>query len=411
MSRIGAIVKEIKPTQDYICKRDHSQWRLAHQAAISLSRPCRKPLYDIYEFTTDIDALSTGIIERTVLEIMQKKFRLVDAGGKENEKLTNMFEATWFKDFMRYGVGSRYWGHSLVELGNIITLDGVMAFDGVTLVPRRHVIPELGVVVRNVSDDYKSGIPYTDNVWEVESGRKNDLGIFLKTTPHVISKKHCQIFWDDLGERFGIPIIYATTTTQNSLDIDRLEGALSGGGANQWGILPTGTTLQIVETAKGDVFQVFDKRIERANKEISIALAGQTMVFEDGSSRAQGEVHERGFEKIVWQMADELKDTVNNRLLPRMAILGFPVGGYRFDWNDSYDYSPEEMYKVEQMLITGGFEIDTKYFIDKYGIPIIGRNTQQLPTDDKTKLSATSANQPPTATSANQPPSAKSFFD
>lgn len=392
LTRVESIIKEIKPTQDFVCKRDHSQWRAAHQAAINVSRPNRKPLYDIYEFTTSIDTMGSGIIERTMLEIMQKKFRLVDSKGNENQEQTNILEATWFKDFMRHALEARYWGHSLIELGNIIMVDNTMAFDEVTLIPRRHVVPELGVVVRNISDDYKNGIPYRDNVWVVECGRKTDLGIFLKTTPHVMSKKHCQIFWDDLGERFGIPIIYATTSTQNPNNIDDLQNALSGGGANQWGILPTGTTLQIVETAKGDIFQVYDKRIERANKEISIALAGQTMVFDNGSSRSQGEVHERGFEKIVWQMADMLKDTINNSLLPRMDRLGFPVAGYRFDWNDSYDYSPEEIYKVEQMLISGGYEINNKYFIDKYGIPITGKTTQQL-------------------NSANETPSAKNFFD
>lgn len=373
VQRAQTVIQELKRTQPSVTKKDIGDWRKAHQIALNVENPQRKILYDIYDFTTDIDTTVTGIVARTRLEIMQKKFRLIDSKGVENVELTNVLEATWFKDFMLHSLEANYYGHSLVELGDVVVgVDGVMGLSGVKLLPRRHVIPEYGVVVRQVGDEPKKGIPYRDNQWVVESGRSDSLGLFLKVTPHVISKKHCQIFWDDFAERFGMPIIFATTASQNPSDIDKLNGAFANSGSNAYAILPAGTTLQMIETSKGDAFQVFDQRIERANKEICIALAGQTMVFEDGSSRSQAEVHERGFEKIIWQFADALKDTINNQLLPRLVMLGFPFAGYRFDWNDSYDYSPKEMLGVEQMLLNAGFEVDAKYFVNKYGIPITG---------------------------------------
>jgi len=51
-----------------------------------------------------------------------------------------------------------------------------------------------------------------------------------------------------------------------------------------YAVLPTGTEIQIVESAKSDAYNVYDKRVDRANSEISKLIIGQTMTIEDGSS-------------------------------------------------------------------------------------------------------------------------------
>jgi hypothetical protein len=185
-----------------------------------------------------------------------------------------------------------------------------------------------------------------------------------------------QIFWDNFAERFGIPIIYATTETRNDSDRVKVENMLSNFGNNTWGFFPAGVKLDLLETTKGDAFRVFDTRIIRANKEISIGLAGQTMAFEDGASRAQGEVHERGFEEIKTAVATRLKFLINFQLLPKMLMHGFPVQGHTFEWDYSAKYTPEQMRAIEQMLLNN-YEIDPKYFIDKYNITITGVKTRE----------------------------------
>lgn len=51
---------------------------------------------------------------------------------------------------------------------------------------------------------------------------------------------------------------------------------------------------------------------------------------------------------------------------------GFPLNGYRFDWYEGIDFTPEQQIAYEEMLLDR-FEIDPKYFIDKYNVPIIGK--------------------------------------
>ncbi|MDR2361583.1 MAG: DUF935 domain-containing protein [Prevotellaceae bacterium] len=374
VERTRQIITELDAKAARLVKNDVAQWRAAHQQALNIENPKRINLYNIYDFTADIDTHVAGVVERTKLGVMQSRFKLTDKNGNENYDITALFETPWFWHFMSFALDAEYYGNSLIQLGNVILKEARMYFDNVELVPRNHVCPEYGVILRDPSDEPKKGIPYRSgpfDTWTVEAGMPKDLGRYLKISPHVISKKHVQIFWDNFAERFGIPIIYATTQTRNDADRVKVENMLSGFGNNTWGFFPAGVELKLIETAKGDAFKVFDERIIRANKEISIGLAGQTMAFEDGSSRAQGEVHERGFEEVKTAFATRLKFLINFQLLPKMRLHGFPVQGYTFEWDHSAEYTPEQMQAIEQMLLAN-YEIDPQYFIDKYNIAITG---------------------------------------
>jgi hypothetical protein len=316
----------------------------------------------------------SGVVERTKLGIMQRRFKLTDKNGKENYDITSLFETPWFWEFMNLALDAEYYGNTLIQLGNVVIAEGKMYFDKAVLIPRNNVCPEYGVILRDQSDEPEKGIPYREGVftpWVVEAGTPKGLGRYLKVTPHVISKKHVQIFWDNFAERFGIPIIYATSETRNENDRVKVENMLSGFGSNTWGFFPAGIKLDLIETAKGDAFKVFDERIKVAKREISICLAGQTMVFEDGASLSQSEVHERGFEEMKSAFATRLKFLINYQLLPKLLCHGFPVAGYTFEWDDSAEYTPEDMQRIEQMLLNN-YEIDPVYFQDKYNIPITG---------------------------------------
>ena len=374
LERSATIIKELDVQSKQLTHQDISKWRMAHQMALNVENPKRIQLYNIYDDTTSLDTHLSGVVERTKQGIMQRKFKLVDKSGKENEDTTALLETPWFMNFLSLALDAEYYGHSLIEFGDVIQHSGVPAFADVVLVPRRHVCPEYGVILRNQSDTPNQGTPYRTGpyaCWTVEAGKPADLGLFLKVTPHVISKKHVQIFWDNFAERFGIPLIYATTETRNDSDRAKIENMLSRMGNNAWAYFPQGTKLELLETSKGDAFKVFDNRILRANDEISIGLAGQTMSFTNGSSRSQAEVHERGFDEIKEAMATRIKFLCNYRLLPFMKMHGFPVEGYWFEWDNSREYTTDEMRQIEAMLLQY-YEIEPEYFTDRYNVRITG---------------------------------------
>ena len=137
-----------------------------------------------------------------------------------------------------------------------------------------------------------------------------------------------------------------------------------------------GTEIEVVESTKGDAFNVYDKRVDRANSELSKLIIGQTMTIEDGSSLSQSQTHLEVFENLVESDRTMLADIVNNQLIPRMAKPGFPVKGLRFEWNDSADYTPEQQVAFEKM-VSDRYEVDPKYFAEKYNMPVGERRNVQ----------------------------------
>ena len=186
-------------------------------------------------------------------------------------------------------------------------------------------------------------------------------------------------FWDQFGEIFGMPIRIGKTVSQDKQELSKVEQMLADMGAAAWGLFPEGTEIEIKETTRGDAFNVYDKRIDKADSQISKGILNQTMTIDNGSSLSQSQVHLHIFENVVNDDADFLRDIVNDKLIPRMIKHGFPLQGYKFNWDESIDYTPEQQVAYETMILDR-FDVDPEYLIKKYNIPILGKKEQQQPT-------------------------------
>ncbi|KAA6346425.1 hypothetical protein EZS27_006075 [termite gut metagenome] len=377
--KLKSMIVELVAQTQALTTKDIKKWRNAWQAALNVENPRRGQLYDIYT-DTEIDLHLTGCIGQRKGFVRKKSFMLMSKDGKENEEATELFESKWFKNFVSYALDSRYWGHSLIQLGDVITLDGKMTYSDALLVPRKHVVPEYGVIITEQGDEWKKGYDYRNgplSMWCIEAGEPSSLGLFLRVATQTIPKKNMLAFWDMFGEMFGMPIRIGKTITRDPKERTKIEKMLAGMGAAAWGLFPEGTEIEIKETTRGDAFQVYDKRIERANNEISKGILNQTMTIENGSSLSQSQVHLEVFNNVIDGDADFIRDLVNDSLLPRMIAHGFPLKGLRFNWDESLDYTPDEQVNYETM-IADHWEVDPEYFVKKYKIPIIGEKKTQL---------------------------------
>lgn len=378
--KMKKMVIELAQMTQQLAKKDIAAWRRAWQIAIDVEYPRRIELYNIYT-DVEIDNHLSGIIEQLTNSVISRSFKIYDIRtGKEVPELTLLLEDEWFKDFMHYVLQARYWGHSLIQLGDIVVNPmGRKRFSNIELIPRQHVVPEFGIILTDIYDDYSKGIPYRNgkiSQWLIEAGKPNDLGLHLKCAPQAISKKNMMAFWDQFGEMFGMPIRIAKTNTTDPKERGRLERMLADMGAAAWGLFPDGTEIDIRETSRGDAFEVYDRRIDRANTEMSKAVLTVTMTADDGSSRSQSEVHERMLQLTIEQQADWLKDIINNQLIPKLIMLGFPFeANHYFNWDYAVDYTPEQQLEIEKMLLTY-FDVDDQYFIEKYNVPVKGRINQ-----------------------------------
>ncbi len=378
-ARLKSVIVELALQNQALTKKDIRTWRNAWQLAIITDNPRRGPLYSTYT-DAEIDLHLTGTVGQRKGKVLKKSFRLADSKGQEDMEASKLLETAWFKDFVSYALDSRYWGHSLIQLGDVIQgYDGMLRYANVQLVPRVHVVPEYGVILRDPGDEWKKGYDYRNSemtAWCIEAGKNNDLGLYLKTTPQTISKKNMLAFWDQFGEIFGMPVRIGKTTSRDPKERIQIEKMLDEMGAAAWGLFPEGTDIEIKETVRGDAFNVYDRRIDRANSEMSKGILNQTMTIDDGSSLSQSKVHLDVFEDVIDADADFIRDLVNDQLLPRMLRHGFPVKGLRFEWDESVDYTPDQQVAWETM-ITDRYEVDPRYFIDKYNIPIIKKKENE----------------------------------
>ena len=142
--KVKAMLIELAVKTQNLTKKDIGTWRQAWQMAINVENPSRARLYDVYT-DVDVDLHLTGAIGQRKGMVLKKAFRLVSKDGKESREATEILEAKWFKDFAGHVLDSRYWGHSLIQFGDITTVAGKRKFAGVSLVPRKHVMPEFGI--------------------------------------------------------------------------------------------------------------------------------------------------------------------------------------------------------------------------------------------------------------------------
>ena len=160
--RVQKMVIELQRTTDALTRKDIKDWRDAWQLAINVDSPNRQRLYDIYR-DVEIDLHLSGCVEQRRGFVMAKSFKIVDEKGDEDEAALHYFDQSWFKQLMRYALEANFWGHSLIELGEPATDgDGCICYSDVTLLPRKHVIPEYGRVITDLGQDWRTGINYRE---------------------------------------------------------------------------------------------------------------------------------------------------------------------------------------------------------------------------------------------------------
>ena len=376
--RLRKTVVELQRQTDALTRKDIGDWRQAWQMAINVDYPNRQRLYDIYTDVA-IDLHLSGCIQQRKGFVLARSFKIVDEGGKENEEAAAFFNTQWFRQLAGYILDANYWGHSLIELGDLTTdINGKPTYDGIKLIPRKHVIPEFHRVITDLGQDWSTGIdyhqpPFSD--WLIEVGQPDDLGLYLKAATQTIPKKNALAFWDTFAEIFGMPMRIAHTTTRDDKELAKMEKMMAEMGTEGWGLFQEGTDIEVVESTKGDAFNVYDKRVDRANSELSKLIIGQTMTIEDGSSLSQSQTHLEVFQNIIDDDCAMLRDIINGQLIPHMIRHGFPIRGLHFEWDDSVDYTPEQQKAFEEMILNN-FEVDGSYFTEKYGIPVGERRSQ-----------------------------------
>ena len=350
-------------------KQDVRKWRNALQAAESELRPDRVELLRIYQDVV-LDGHLSSLMSTIDLRVRASDFNLHNDDGTVNEDETKKIKKRWFKEFVKWAIESQFYGHSLVQFGDIV--DDTFVNEQVVLIDREFVVPEKQIVKFQLHIQ-ETGIPYTEppfSNWVIEVGTKRGLGLLNKATPLVLWKKNVFPSWSEYAEIFGMPTRLGKTDINDPVAKKNMDEMLSKMGSAAYGVFDNDDDLQFVETKRTDAHEIYDKLIERTNSELSKLFLGQTMTSDDGSSLSQSKTHMEILDDYISATKDDVTDVVNDDLLPLMRFHGMIPDGLTFRYDESEQLNKVELFKLVEGLIKLGFEISSEWISETFSIPV-----------------------------------------
>jgi phage gp29-like protein len=359
--KTAGVIEKLEKRSRARTANDISDWSSALRIAEKRDDPDRTELIQIWK-NIEIDGHVSGIITTIKNKIKAKDFWLIDSKGEPDEESKKLFESKWFQKYIDWSIEAPFHGFSLIQLNNIT--DG--QFKDMELVPREFVLPDFGIVKKNLTRyskgdshwSYKEGV-YKD--WFVFIGEDKDLGLFNKIAPQAISKKHIQSALWQFVEIFGMPMRIAKTDLEDPAQKANMIAMMTDMGRAGYAVVGGEDQVEYTESIKGDV-AIFEGAISMANQEISKAFTGVSGMFEEKSFVGSAEVQERVFKELILAFQRSIMFDVNDMLIPRMQKHGnFPDSTFSWKADDLlstlekaevitglspfYDITPEEVAK------------------------------------------------------------------
>lgn len=360
---------------------DIAKWRMALRAAENRYSPMRTMLYDVYEETM-LDGMITSVTERLAIKCQTSKIVFVKENAQEDNPISKMLETPEFLDFIKYIIEAKWWGHSLIEFE---FEDEKIA--KINLIPRKNIIPEKGLFVKQVGQ--ASGIlyreqPYSDYL--VEVGSERDLGLLNKATPYAIYKRMGLANWGEFIELFGVPIRQFEYDSNNPNARKEVEKQAEKHGASATIIMPQGTKMNVIKGGDGSGNSAVFKDYKKVNdEEILLIFLLQTMTTLDGSSRSQGEVHERSEGDLVNAYKLFVELVLNYKFLPLLAKHGFDVEGGKLKYDDKRELSKKEWLDIIKGLAQFG-DVPLDFIEQHFGIKLTPKQKQAVQKALKLKM-------------------------
>lgn len=387
----GADTKNINKVTSYmvdlirhkksIWRKEISDWQRARHIRRSEENPQNYLLQEVYEDTM-MDGQLTGITENRTFRTTNKDFIFVDKEGKKDDACTDFIkEKTWFEDFIKHTHESVYYGTSIIWLKDIAKGE----IKSVELIERGNTISERGIILADVHSD--KGLYYADYPdLLIEAQMYNRYGILEKATPYTILKRHSWGSWDEFEELFGVPIRIAKIASQSEQVKQEVSGWLEEMGSAPYAVVPLGTEIDIKENSKGDAFNVFFQKIKACREELSMLILHQTMTTENGSSKAQGTVHENTLQELIYADEKKILAILNDKLVPAMRTHGYTIPeGHKIAVAQTKD--PNEQIKIDSVFLSSGYILPASYISEVYGTEIeaMPQYNSHLPTANSEK--------------------------
>ena len=380
IEKVTKLMVDVIRRQRRLWRKELNDWQASRFARYQAEVPKTYLMQELYQDVM-LDGHLTGITGNRTLRTTNKDYIFTIDGIKDDALTELIKDKEWFENIIQWAHESTYYGYSLIwvkdfEKGNIKEVE---------LIERGLVVPEHKVLLYDINAD--KGIDYsTIKDILLYAQFYDNVGLLEKAAVYTILKRHSWGSWDEFEELFGIPIRIAKIASQSETVKNEVAGWLEEMGSAPYGVFPIGTEVDIKENSKTDSFNVFFQKIKALDAELSKLVLHQTMTTENGSSKAQGSVHENTLEEVIY--ADEKKELafLNNRLIPAMRLLGYKIPDKaKIAVEKTTD--PNDQIKIDGVLLGAGYVLTQDYIEETYGVEVesMPGATQEVKNPDNTK--------------------------
>lgn len=158
----------------------------------------------------------------------------------------------------------------------------------------------------------------------------------------------------------------------------------------RWGIntvlemLP-GWSVKLIESS-GVGSEAFNRAVERAEREMIIAVAGQTVTTDGGSGFQNSDVHKSIRADLIKQTADDLAYTINTQGIPQFVLTHWGESALQNSAYVEWDVTPPRdrtaeasafvqvataISQLTEALTVHRLQLDTREFAERYNVPLM----------------------------------------
>jgi hypothetical protein len=335
-------------------------WRNAIRAAESLTRN-RTQLLDIYEDIM-LDGHLESIVGKRIDAVTNLELKFFKADNTPDDEINALINKTCFEKLLRAIIKAKFYGYTLIELDWRATPEYINQTHDID---RRHVKPEMGIVVKNPTDT--TGVDYTQHPFALFV-QYDGLGILAKAAQYVIYKRNNTADWAEYNEVFGKP--YPQGKYKHETSEKLLSDAFDKAGFDRYMVAPDDAEITLHTPFSASGSTDFSSFREAMNEELSILILGQNLTTKVGgggsyaAARTHGEVEEN---KHISDREFTAK-VLNELLVPMLQRAGYKAdGAFSFIYGDVLKLT--ERIQVDTAL-AGLVPIPDDYFYTTYGVPM-----------------------------------------
>lgn len=395
--RVAAVSKGAQSTSSQINYQAESMmakslkdWQSAITLATDRDEPQFADLNNLYNNLL-LDNHLSSVIDSRILFCQRSPFKIVDEKGNENSELSYLFERTWFEDFVRLVLMSRFQGRTLIEA---FDLNDLGELKEVNEIKQGYFNVKNGIITKEIGDT--KGWQFREGVLEpyyLQVGKNYDLGMLAQLAPIVLAKKLGFGAWQDYVDKFGVPPLFITTERMDNNRLKELYNAAINYKRNNFMIGQGNEKFEIGNTGGVSSSDTFDLLIDRVNSEISKRVLGGSGLTDEksfvGSTEIQFRLANDRFESDKLLVKNIINGEFRQKLI-KISPVYAPLQNHYFEWDNQENLSKSAMADLINKM-NQNYIVDPEFAEQQTGVPIIGIrensfNTQQEnPIDVKKK--------------------------